>query len=106
TEAAIVDSNGELVPIEDLLQSEGADPEAEYARRRLVEELQQALNELPEEQRSVFVAHEIQGRSFKEIAAQSGINVNTLLARKRYAVLHLRERLQRAFDELRHFRKG
>src|SRR5688572_18636601 len=105
-EAAILDSNGELVPIEDLLQSEGADPEAEYARRRLVEELQQALHELPEEQRAVFVAHEIQGRSFKEIAAQSGINVNTLLARKRYAVLHLRERLQRAFDEFRHLRKG
>jgi len=104
-EVAIVGSNGELVPIEDLLHSEGADPEAEYARQRLVDELQQAMNELPEEQRAVFVAHEIQGRSFKEIAAQSGINVNTLLARKRYAVLHLRERLQRAFDEFRHFRK-
>lgn len=105
-DAAIVDGHGASVPIEDLLQSDGAGPEAEYARRRLIEELQQALDELPEEQRAVFVAHEIQGRSFKEIAAQSGINVNTLLARKRYAVLHLRERLQRAFDEFRHLRKG
>ena len=105
-DAAIVASSGEVVRIEDLLEAEDSDPEAEYARRRLVEELQQALSELPEEQRTVFVAHEIQGRSFKQMAAETGINVNTLLARKRYAVLHLRERLQRAFDEFRNVRKG
>jgi RNA polymerase sigma factor (sigma-70 family) len=105
-DAAIVDGNGELVPIEDLLHSEGSDPEVEYARRRLVEELQRALSDLPEKQRAVFVAHEIQGRSFKQIAAATGTNVNTLLARKRYAVLHLRERLQHVFDEFRHRRKG
>ena len=105
-EATIVDRNGEAVPIEELLESETTDPEAEYARRRLIEELQQALGELPEDQRAVFVAHEIEGKSFKEIAAQRGININTLLARKRYAVLHLRERLQRAFDEFRNRRKG
>jgi RNA polymerase sigma factor (sigma-70 family) len=105
-EAAIVDSDGELVPIEDLLESEDSDPEAEYARQRLIDQLRQALNELPEEQRAVFVAHEIHGRSFKQLAAETGVNVNTLLARKRYAVLHLRERLQRAFDDFKGFRKG
>ena len=105
-EAPIVTGSGELVPIEELLQAETADPEAEYARRRLVEQLQRALSELPEEQRAVFVAHEMEGKSFKQIAAQTGTNVNTLLARKRYAVLHLRERLQRAFDEFRSYRKG
>ena len=105
-DATIVDSDGEPVPIEELLESADADPEAEYARRRLIDELQRALGELPEEQRAVFVAHEIEGKSFKEMAAQTGINLNTLLARKRYAVLHLRERLQRAFDEFRHYQKG
>ena len=104
--AAIVDSSGELIAIEELLQSEDADPEAEYARQRLVEALQRALSELPEEQRTVFLAHEIEGRSFKEMSVESGINVNTLLARKRYAVLHLRERLQRAFDDFKGLRKG
>ncbi len=105
-DATIVTSSGGRVRIEELLQSEAPDPEAEYAHRRLVEDLQQALSELPEEQRAVFVAHEIQGRSFKQMAAETGTNVNTLLARKRYAVLHLRERLQRTFDEFGHFRKG
>jgi RNA polymerase sigma factor (sigma-70 family) len=105
-EATILDADGGTVPIEELLESDGSDPEAEYARRRLIEELQQALRELPEEQRAVFVAHEIDGKSFKAMAAQTGINVNTLLARKRYAVLHLRQRLQRAFDEFRNLRKG
>ena len=104
--AAIVDESGEPVPIEELLESVGSDPEAEYARSRMIEELQRALTELPDEQRAVFVAHEIEGKSFKQIAAQTGVNLNTLLARKRYAVLHLRERLQRAFDEFRHYRKG
>ena len=105
-DATLVDGDGRRVPIEELLESAGSDPEAEYARRRLVEELQRALGELPEEQRAVFVAHEIEGKSFKQMVTQTGINMNTLLARKRYAVLHLRERLQRAFDEFRHYRKG
>ena len=70
-----------------------------YARSVLLEELEFALDELPEEQREVFVAHEIEGRSFKEMAAESGVSVNTLLARKRYAVLHLRERLRSMYDE-------
>jgi RNA polymerase sigma factor (sigma-70 family) len=105
-DAAIVSSSGDVVRIEELLEAETSDPEAELARRRLVAELQRALRELPAEQRTVFVAHEIDGKSFKAMAAETGINVNTLLARKRYAVLHLRERLQRAFDEFRDYRKG
>jgi RNA polymerase sigma factor (sigma-70 family) len=104
-DAALVTASGEVVRIEDLLEAEASDPETEYGRRRLIEELQHALDELPEEQRAVFLAHEIDGRSFKQMAAETGINLNTLLARKRYAVLHLRERLQRAFDEFKD-RKG
>ncbi len=69
----------------------------------LLDELELALDELPEEQREVFVAHELEGRSFKEMAAETGVSVNTLLSRKRYAVLHLRERLQSIYDE---FTKG
>jgi RNA polymerase sigma factor (sigma-70 family) len=80
--------------IEDLLPSADAGPEAAYVRSLLWEELEQALAELPEEQRAVFIAHEIEGRSFKELAAEIGVSVNTLLSRKRYAVLHLRERLK------------
>ncbi|WP_372524279.1 RNA polymerase sigma factor [Piscinibacter sp.] len=84
---------------EDLLPSPDAGPEAAYARRLLLEELDDALDELPEEQRSVFVAHELDGLSFKELAARTGVSVNTLLSRKRYAVLHLRRRLQAIHDE-------
>lgn len=91
--------NGEDVQFEDLLPSPDAGPEAEYARKVLLEQLRQAITELPKDQREVFIAHEFEGRSFKELAAQSGVNVNTLLARKRYAVLHLRERLQRSYNE-------
>ena len=83
----------------DLLPSPDAGPEAAYARSVLIEELEEALGELPEEQRAVFIAHEIEGRSFKELAAESGVSVNTLLSRKRYAVLHLRRRLQAIYDE-------
>jgi len=86
--------------LEDLLPSPDAGPEALYARRVLLEELSLALDELPAEQRAVFVAHELEGRSFKEIAAESGVSVNTLLSRKHYAVLHLRERLRDLYDEL------
>jgi RNA polymerase sigma factor (sigma-70 family) len=65
----------------------------------LLDELEEALDELPKEQREVFVAHELEGRSFKEMSAATGVSVNTLLSRKRYAVLHLRERLQSVYDE-------
>jgi RNA polymerase sigma factor (sigma-70 family) len=94
------DEDGELLNVEDLLPSPEAGPEAQYIRTLLLDELQQALAELPAEQRDVFVAHELEGRSFKELAAESGVSVNTLLSRKRYAVLHLRKRLQTIHDEL------
>jgi RNA polymerase sigma factor (sigma-70 family) len=80
--------------LEDLLPSPDAGPDAIYARNVLLEALDEALSELPEEQREVFVAHELMGQSFKELAEETGVCVNTLLSRKRYAVLHLRERLQ------------
>jgi RNA polymerase sigma factor (sigma-70 family) len=85
--------------IEDLLPSPDAGPEAAYARRVLLEELEAALDELPEEQRDVFTAHEIEGRSFKELAAETGLSINTLLGRKRYAVLRLRRRLEAIHNE-------
>src|SRR6058998_3868267 len=90
---------GELLEIEDLLPWPDAGPEAVYVRSLLLDELELALDELPDEHREVFVAHELDGRSFKELSAESGVNVNTLLSRKRYAVLHLRERLQSIYDE-------
>ncbi len=99
SDAAMEGEDGELLRIEDLLPSPDAGPEALYARRVLLEELEFALDELPDEQREVFVAHEIEGRGFKELAAATGVNVNTLLSRKRYAVLHLRERLLTIYDE-------
>jgi RNA polymerase sigma factor (sigma-70 family) len=85
--------------LDEVLPSADAGPEAAYARAVLLEELYAALAELPEEQRAVFIAHEVEGRSFKELAAESGVAVNTLLARKRYAVMHLRARLQTIHDE-------
>lgn len=96
---AISDEDDEGLTFEDLLPSPDAGPEAQYARRALLDELADALAELPAEQRQVFVAHELEGRSFKEIAAETGVKVNTLLARKRYAVLHLRARLQKIYQE-------
>ena len=99
SDAAVEDEDGELLQIEDLLPSPDAGPEALYVRNVLFDELEFALGELPDEQREVFVAHELDGRSFKELSAESGVNVNTLLSRKRYAVLHLRERLQSIHDE-------
>ena len=95
----MVDEEGELLRVEDLLPSPDAGPEALYARSVLLDELELAIDDLPDEQREVFVAHEFEGRSFKEIAAESGVNVNTLLSRKRNAVLLLRERLQDIYDE-------
>jgi RNA polymerase sigma factor (sigma-70 family) len=85
--------------LEDLLPASDAGPDAVYARNVLLQALKAALDELPAEHRAVFVAHEIDGQSFREMAAETGINVNTLLSRKRYAVLHLRVRLQHAYDE-------
>jgi RNA polymerase sigma factor (sigma-70 family) len=97
--AAVEGEDGELLQIEDLLPSPDAGPEALYFRNVLLDELEIALGELPREQREVFIAHELEGRSFKELSAKSGVSVNTLLSRKRYAVLHLRERLQSIHDE-------
>jgi len=99
SDLAAVDEEGKLANFEDLLPSADAGPEAAYVRSLLLDELEEALDELPDEQREVFEAHEFQGRSFKEIATETGVNVNTLLARKRYAVLHLRERLQRVYGD-------
>jgi len=99
-DAAIEDEDGELLRIEDLLPSPDAGPEALYLRNVLLNELDSALGELPGEQREVFIAHELEGRSFKELSEESGVTVNTLLSRKRYAVLHLRRRLQSIHDEL------
>jgi RNA polymerase sigma factor (sigma-70 family) len=94
-----VNDHDELLQLEDLLPSPDAGPDAIYARNLMLDELELAIEELPEEQREVFVAHELEGRSFKEIAAETGVGLNTLLSRKRYAVLHLRERLQDIYDE-------
>jgi RNA polymerase sigma factor (sigma-70 family) len=99
SDAAVEGEDGELLRIEDLLPSPEAGPEALYFRNVLLDELELALDDLPDEQREVFVAHELEGRSFKEMAAETGASVNTLLSRKRYAVLHLRERLQSIHDE-------
>ena len=100
SDAAVATEDDELLQLEDLLPSPDAGPEALYARHVLLDELELAIAELPEEQREVFVAHELEGRSFKEMAAESGVSVNTLLSRKRYAVLRLRERLQSIDDEI------
>jgi len=91
--------DGETRQWEDLLPSPDAGPDAAFARGVLLQELDAALEELPEEQRAVFVAHEIQGRGFKELSAATGVSVNTLLSRKRYAVLQLRRRLQAIYNE-------
>ncbi len=94
SDTAVAGEDDDRLQLEDLLPSPDAGPEALYARNVLLDELELAVDELPEEQRAVFVAHELEGRSFKEMAAETGVSVNTLLSRKRYAVLHLRERLQ------------
>ncbi len=99
SEAAIANADGETLRFEDLLPSPEAGPETLYARNVLLDELELAIDELPDDQREVFIAHELEGRSFKEIAAESGVSVNTLLSRKHYAVLRLRERLQGVYDE-------
>lgn len=100
-EPAVTTEDGETLEWEDLLPAPDAGPESAYARSVLLEEMDAALDELPEEQREVFVAHEFMGYSFKELAEQTGVSVNTLLSRKHYAVLHLRERLQSIYDDFR-----
>jgi len=106
SDTQVEDEDGELMLIEDLLPAPidrfGAGPEALYIRHVLLDELELAIDELPNGpygQREVFIAHELEGRSFKELSAESGVNINTLLARKRYAVLRLRERLQNIYEE-------
>ena len=99
SDVAVANEDGELLRLEDLLPSPEDGPAALYARHVLLEELELAIDELPEEQREVFIAHELEGRSFKEIARDTGVSVNTLLSRKRYAVLRLRERLRSIYDE-------
>lgn len=94
-----VNEDGESLQLEDLLPSPDAGPEAAYARSVLLDELDAALDELPEELRRVFVAHEMEGRSFKELAQATGLNVNTLVLRKHYAVIQLRERLEAIYEE-------
>jgi RNA polymerase sigma factor (sigma-70 family) len=101
SDTALLDDEGDKLQIEDLLPSPDAGPEALYLRNLLLDELELALDELPEEQREAFVAHELEGRSFKELAAETGVSVNTLLSRKRYAVLHLRSRCKAFMTILR-----
>jgi RNA polymerase sigma factor (sigma-70 family) len=99
SDAIVENEEGEVFRFEDLLPSPDAGPDALYVRQVLLEELEFAIDELPDEQREVFVAQELEGRSFKELSAETGVSINTLLSRKRYAVLALRERLQAIYDE-------
>jgi RNA polymerase sigma factor (sigma-70 family) len=99
SDTTVPDEDGDRLELNDLLPSPDAGPEALYARSVLLDELELAIDELPEEQREVFVAHELEGLSFKAMAAETGVSVNTLLSRKRYAVLRLRERLRSVYDE-------
>src|ERR1700730_6381661 len=101
SQAAEVGDEGEVLPFEDLLPSAELGPEGAYLRSILVDELEAALEELPVEQREVFVAHQIEGRTFNELAAETGLSVNTLLARKHYAVRRLRKRLKLIYDEFK-----
>ena len=97
---SFVDDEGEELHFEELLPSPDDGPDAQYARKVLLDELGSAIGELPKDQRDVFVAHELEGRSFEEIAGETGVSINTLLSRKRYAVLRLRQRLQSIYKEL------
>ncbi len=99
SDSAVGDGDEDVLRLEDLLPSPDDGPEALFARTVLLEELVSALQDLPEEQREVFVGHELEGRSFKEMAEHTGVSMNTLLSRKRYAVRHLRQRLQSIYDE-------
>jgi RNA polymerase sigma factor (sigma-70 family) len=99
SDRGVTGDDEERLGIEDVLPSADAGPDALYARTLLLDELELAIDDLPKEQRDVFVGHELEGRSFKEMAAETGVSVNTLLSRKRYAVRHLRERLQDVYDD-------
>jgi RNA polymerase sigma factor (sigma-70 family) len=99
SDPATVSGEGEPLWLEEVLASPDAGPAEAYARTVLLEEVEEALAELPQEQREAFIAHEIEGYSFKEIAARTGVGVNTLLSRKHYAVVHLRHRLKAIYDE-------
>jgi RNA polymerase sigma factor (sigma-70 family) len=99
SDAVAVSDEGEELRLEDVLPSPDAGPAAAYARAMLLDELDDALDELPKEQRDAFVEHEIEGYSFKEMSARTGVPVNTLLSRKHYAVLHLRRRLQAIYEQ-------
>ena len=101
---APIDEEGDALRFEDLLPSADAGPDALYVRGALLEALEDAIAELPPDQRDAFVAHELDGESFKEMAVRTGVSVNTLLSRKRYAVLHLRTRLRGAYEEFRSVR--
>ena len=100
SDISAVGEDEELLRLEDLLPSPDAGPDALYVRGLLLDELASAVEELPRQQRDVFVAHELEGRSFKELAAETGVSMSTLLSRKRYAVLHLRERLRGIYYEI------
>lgn len=100
---ALGTDNGEELSLEQLLPSPDTGPDAAYARALLMEAIEDALEELPDEQREVFIAHEFEGRSFKELAAETGVSINTLLSRKRYAMLHLQRRLEKIHAD---FMKG
>ncbi len=95
----MAEMDGEQFTLEDLLPSRDGGPEEAYARSMLLEAIDDALDELPEEQREVFIAHEFEGRSFKELAAETGLSVNTLISRKHYAVIYLRQRLRGIYEE-------
>ncbi len=100
TDASVaITEEGEALRLEDLLPSPDAGPEAAYARNVLLDELDAALDELPEDQREAFIAHELLGYSFKELSTETGVSVNTLLSRKHYAVLQLRDRLHAIYEE-------
>jgi len=97
--ALVGDEDGSEVEFQDLLPSTDAGPEIALVREELIEELEAALGELPREQREVFIANELEGRSFAELSQESGVKVNTLLSRKRYAVLSMRDRLRALYKE-------
>ncbi|HEY4718328.1 MAG TPA: sigma-70 family RNA polymerase sigma factor, partial [Anaerolineales bacterium] len=101
SDTTVLDEDDGLLQLEELLPSPDSGPEALYARNVLLDELELAIDELPDEQRQAFVGHALEGRSFKEMAAEAGVSVNTLLSRKRYAILYLRERLQTVYEEFR-----
>ena len=99
-DVAPVNAEGERLSLDEFLQSSAAAPDAELARRQLLDRLEAAVADLPPDQRDVFLWHEIDGRTFADMAAATGLNINTLLSRKRYAVQRLRAQLQDAYDDL------